>query len=330
MDHEHFRRMHGRNGAKMARVSVEVALKAKALVANDTWAFRFERTAGFTYQAGRHVRMTLLKPRYRDKKGASRFFSFASAPQETDLVFAMRMRDSAFKRSLMALAIGDAVRIEILVNPPPGAFAFDDAAEGPVAFLAGGIGVVPAYSMIRDVIARGLHRPLYLFYSARTPSDAPYLAELKDLAAHHPSVVFIPTMTGVDGSWCGRAGRIDLDLVRQVVEDIPSTTFYIAGLPDMVSAMRMLLGHLSVPSDHILAEEFEGFTPHRTGRGGLATIAIGAAVTIALGLHLAAGAFVMRLGGLDLKNPMFAIGAGLVVAVVIVKLLLVLRSGHKK
>jgi ferredoxin-NADP reductase len=334
MDHERMRRLHGGKSGGFELVGFDVALKSKAMVAAGTWAFRFERPAGFVYKAGRHVRMTLLAPAYRDKAGATRFFSFASTPHDDDLIFVMRMRETAFKRSLMALNTGELVRIEMLVNAPRGAFALDESATEPAVFLAGGIGVVPAYSMIRDALQRSSQRKLFLFYSSRTPDDAPFLAELQDLAERHANLVFVPTMTRDDlPSWTAEKGRITADLIRQHVGGFLPATYYIAGLPDMVSAMRSLLKDERVPAAHVLAEEFGGFTPshgHGKQRGGLLTAGIVLAVIALVVAHLAAGAFVLRLGTVDLSNPALMAIGGIAAMLLLAKLVFILRSGHRK
>ncbi|CAM3169247.1 FAD-dependent oxidoreductase [Asticcacaulis taihuensis] len=333
MDHERMRRLHGGKSGGLERVGFDVALKSKAPVATDTWEFRFERPAGFVYKAGRHVRMTMLNPAYRDRGGETRFFSFASAPHDEDLVFVMRMRDTAFKRSLMALNTGEVVRIEMLVNAPHGAFALDENAIEPAVFLVGGIGVVPAYSMIRDTLERSTPRKLVLFYASRTPEDAPFLVELQDLAARNANLVFVPTMTGGDlPSWAGESGRSDANLIKRHIGNFMPATYYIAGLPDMVSAMRSVLKAEKVPAANVLAEEFGGFTMahgHGKKRGSLLTIGIVLAVAAVVVAHLAAGAFVLRLGSFELSNPaMIAVG-GVAAVLLLAKLVFFLRSGHR-
>lgn len=334
MDHERMRRLHGGKSGGFERVGFDVALKSRAPAATDTWEFRFERPAGFIYKAGRHVRMTILNPAYRDKAGEARFFSFASAPHDEDLVFVMRMRDTAFKRSLIALNTGEVVRIEMLVNAPHGAFALDEHAAEPAVFLVGGIGVVPAYSMIRDALQRSSPRKLVLYYASRTPEDAPFLAELQDLAAQHATFVFIPTMTGGDlPSWTGERGRIDANLIRRHFGDLTPATYYVAGLPDMVSAMRSVLKAEKVPAANVLAEEFGGFTMahgHGKRRGSFLTIGIVLAVAAIVIAHLAAGAFVLRLGTFDLSNPVMMAVGGIAAVLLLAKLLFILRSGHRK
>ena len=61
-------------------------------------AFHFDKPAGFVFKAGQFGDFTLINPRETDAEGNIRGFSLASAPYEPDLMFATRMRDTAFKR----------------------------------------------------------------------------------------------------------------------------------------------------------------------------------------------------------------------------------------
>src|SRR6266704_5563590 len=141
---------------QMKRAAFEVALKEKKHIAEGTIAFIFEKPNGFHFQAGQHIRMTLLNAPETDSEGKSRFFSLANSPQEKDLVIAMRMRDTAFKRVLGRMQIGDKVRIEILLKSPHASFTLHDDPSKPAVFLIGGIGIVPAFSLIKDATERKL------------------------------------------------------------------------------------------------------------------------------------------------------------------------------
>ena len=66
----------------------------------------------------------------------------------------MRMRDTAFKRVLGQMQIKEKVLIEILLEVPHGGFALHDDPSKPAVFLIGGIGIVPAFSMIKDAKER--------------------------------------------------------------------------------------------------------------------------------------------------------------------------------
>ncbi len=213
--------------------------------------------------AGQHVRMTLIRPPETNSEGNSRFFSLANSPQEADLVIAMRMRDTAFKRVLGRMPIGNKVRIETLLNSPHGSLMLHDDASKPAVFLIGGIGIVPAFSMIKDALERKLPHPLFLFYSNRRPEDAPFLDELEQLAKQHPSFTLIATLTKPEkkaSSWRGETGHIDHSMMKRYVNDLESPVYYIAGLPEMVSAMKTVLTDSGVSEDNIRAEEFSGFT----------------------------------------------------------------------
>lgn len=99
MDHERMRRLHDGKAMGLEKITHHIALISKAKIANDTWLFRFEKPEGFSYRAGQHIRMSLLSPKAKDPTGNFRFWSFASAPFEGDLAFAVRMRPSPSRRS---------------------------------------------------------------------------------------------------------------------------------------------------------------------------------------------------------------------------------------
>lgn len=266
MDHELMRRLHGHKGGKFEKVSYRITLISKHEVARDTWVFRFEKPDGFSYRAGQHVRMSLLGSRTRDPAGNFRFWSFASAPHEPNLAFAIRMRSTPFKREMMGLPVGARVRIDMLKNAPHGAFALDDGTS-PVVFLAGGIGVVPAYSMITEALSQPGARRLTLFYSVRRVEDAPFLDELHVLAARESRFKFVPTLTEAsrDMDWSGETGRISLEMIRRHVPDLSSSQIYISGLKTMVESLHQALITSGIASSTIRTEEFGAFSPAHAG-----------------------------------------------------------------
>ncbi len=314
MDHEKFRNMHGGAMSSMKKAEFQVALKSKRQIAEGTWAFTFEKPEGFVFKAGQHIRMTLLNPAETDTEGNSRFFSPACTPQDADLVIAMRMRDTAFKRSLSQMKIGEKVLIQILLGVPHGAFALHDDSSRPAVFLAGGIGIAAAYSMIKDATERKLPHKLILFYSNRRPEDAPFLAELQDLAKQNPNFKLIATMTEPDKSgtpWQDETGRIDRRLLTKYVSDLKEPVYYIAGLPKMASAMRNLLKELGVSEDNIKVEEFSGFdlnkisddSHHHWKRHALFVVAALVVIAIVVA-HIVVGDSLYASNILSLKNPL--------------------------
>jgi len=330
----------------MKKAAYEVALKSKEEIAEGTWAFTFEKPAEFRFKAGQHVRMTLLNPPETDAEGDSRFLSIASTPGEQKLVFAMRMRDTAFKRVLAQLPIGEKVKIEILLGVPHGAFALHDDASKPAVFLVGGIGIVPAYSMIKDAIERNLAHKLVLFYSNRRPEDAPFLAELQTLAKHHSSFTLVATMTEPEKSgkgWHGETGFIDRDMLKKYLNDLASPIYYIAGMPQMVDAMKVVLTDAGVSDDSVHAEEFSGFKMGEHSASDhivmwqrhLPHIAIAVVIIVLVIFHTGAifSLSKINLGTLTLQNPLLYLMIGFLLGIIAtfkLKHMMSLMHGRKK
>ena len=334
---------------EIQRAAFEVALKEKKHIAEGTIAFIFEKPNGFHMRAGQHIRMTLIDPPETDSEGNSRFFSLANSPGEADLVIALRMRDTAFKRVLGRMPTGDKVRIETLLNISHGSFALHDDASKPAVFLIGGIGIVPAFSLIKDALERKLPHKIFLFYSNRRPEDAPFLDELETLAKQHPSFTLIATLTEPEkeaSSWRGETGHIDHPMIKRYVGDLESPIYYIAGLPDMVSAMKTVLTASGVSEDNIRAEEFSGFIMGQHGPMGqhdmthskkkrmrpLLLVAIVLMIIVAINLHAVGAIFLSKTGSgaFSLNNPIFYVLIGLFFAFVLFKLKHVLGLLHRK
>ena len=236
----------------------EVKLTARREVAEGTMAFHFEKPSGFDFAAGQFVNVALIDPPETDDEGDDRTFSIASAPSETDLIFATRMRDTAFKRVLKAAPMGARVR----VSTSSGRMVLHGDAARPAVFLAGGIGITPFRAIIVQAARdRAPHR-LYLFYSNRRPEDAAFLEELQALERENPNYRFIGTMTDMAKShrpWAGEAGYINKEMLAKHVGGLNGPIYYIVGPPTLVDAMRGMLTAAGVAGDDIRIEKFAGY-----------------------------------------------------------------------
>ncbi len=226
-------------------------------IAQGTLAVTIERPPAFQFTAGQYATFTLLEPPETDAEGNTRTFSIASAPYEDALVFATRLRDTAFKRVLRGLPAGSMLRL----NGPAGTFTLDRDVSRPAVFLAGGIGVTPFISIIKQVAHEASGREIVLLYANRRPEDAAFLQPLHALAGTTRTFRFVPTFTSadVDASVEGDRGRIDAGMLARHVPDVRGPLYYVAGPPTMVEAMRDVLGEAGVPHDSIRCEEFPGY-----------------------------------------------------------------------
>jgi len=233
-------------------------LLSRNSVAEGTMAFHFARPTGFSFKAGQAADLTLLNPPETDSEGNIRTFSIASPPFEEQLTFATRMRDTAFKRSLKVVPLGT----EIQIATPSGSFTLHKNANKPAVFLAGGIGITPFLSVVRQADHDRLPHKLYLFYSNRRPEDAPFLEILQGLEKTNPNFRLVATMTEMARSsreWNGETGLINGEMLSRHVRTLQGPIYYVAGPPPMVAAMREMLVGAGVDEDDVRTEEFAGY-----------------------------------------------------------------------
>jgi ferredoxin-NADP reductase len=227
-------------------------------VAEGTMAFHFERPSKFAFKAGQSADVTLTDPPETDGEGNTRTFSIASPPFENELVFTTRMRDTAFKRSLKRVPLNT----EVKIGSASGSFTLHKNPAKPAVFLAGGIGITPFISIVRQADHDRLSHKLYLFYSNRRPEDAAFLDTLQRLEAANPNFRLICTMTEMSKSkkeWKGETVLIDKEMLSRHLAVLQGPIYYIAGPPTMVAAMRQKVVSAGIDEDDIRAEEFAGY-----------------------------------------------------------------------
>jgi ferredoxin-NADP reductase len=233
-------------------------LRGREQIAHGTMAFHLDKPAGFKFKAGQAIDVVLLEAPGTEAQSARHTFSIVSAPFENELIVATRMRDSAFKRALGALPIGARIAIE----GPSGSLTLHNDRARPAVFIAGGIGITPFMSIVRQAANDGLQQCLVLLYSNRRPEDAAYLVELQELERRNPSFRLTATMTlmsSASQAWSGPRGQIDAALVSRATAKLAKPIYYVAGPPGMVEAMRRTLSDAGVHDDDFRSEEFYGY-----------------------------------------------------------------------
>lgn len=181
--------------------SYKVRLQAREDVAEGTMAFHFEKPSGFSFKPGQAIDVILIAPPTTDTQSARHTFSIVSAPFHDELVVATRMRDSAFKRALKSLPIGSPAKLE----GPFGSLTLHSDRVWPAIFIAGGIGVTPFMSILRQAAKDQLSQRLLLLYSNRRPEDAAFLSELQELERQNTNFRLVATMTEMSKRSVGKA-----------------------------------------------------------------------------------------------------------------------------
>ncbi len=130
------------------------------LVADNTFRLDLEpEDKNFSFRAGQYVWLRLERLMHVDDRGDHRAFSLISAPGDKTLSIIFRGSTSGFKRSLMEMEIGDHVE----AIGPFGSFV--DPASEEYVFVAGGVGITPFLSILRDRLKKGFGPKIHLLYS---------------------------------------------------------------------------------------------------------------------------------------------------------------------
>jgi ferredoxin-NADP reductase len=142
------------------------------------------------------------------------------------------------------------------VRSPSGAFKYPSGDDRPIALVAGGVGITPLISMLRHAVHTEPSRPITLLYSARTPSDFAFRAELAALARRHPQmrVHLASTKSSSPDIY---PGRIDSALIRATLPDVAHSICFICGPSPMIDEMKALLASMNVPAGQIRHEVFQ-------------------------------------------------------------------------
>ncbi len=125
----------------------------------DVYTFLFEKEKDSTWKAGQHGLFTIT---HKKIKKPTRPFTVASAPTENVVKITMRISDnpSDFKKAMLELKQG----MKVSMSGPVGSFYLKD--NSPSLLVAGGIGITPFRSMLKQIEAEGngVEKQIHLLY----------------------------------------------------------------------------------------------------------------------------------------------------------------------
>jgi len=235
---------------------MRATIKEKREVAEQTLMVVFEVGPDRPdFRPGQYFWVELPDRGYNDDKGLRRHISIVTSPTEPEVLgLATRVRDSAFKRTLAELDVGD----EVLVEEPKGSFELPEDTGRDYVFIAGGIGITVFHSMLRYIADTRQPYRVTLVYSNRDRAAAAFLDELQDFERRIPGLTVILTMTD-DPGWDGETRRVDERFLRDHLgEDLARYTFMVAGPPGLAEGIGDLL-KATVPEDQVIVGKFSGY-----------------------------------------------------------------------
>ncbi len=233
-------------------------LKEKIVYGKDICDFIFTPSPGIKFQAGQYLEWT-LGHKDPDSRGNRRYFTIASAPTEKEIHLGVKFypEPSTFKQTLLKMKKGD----RILASQLAGDFVLPRNKNQKLVFIAGGIGITPYRSMIKNLLDTNEARSIVLFYSNRALSEIAY-KDVFDQAEQKFGMKTIYTLTDANAcpvDWKGCRGYIDANMIAQEVPDYKERTFYISGSNAMVVTFKKTLKEMGVARHNIRVDFFPGF-----------------------------------------------------------------------
>ena len=223
---------------------------------SDVAIFKLQLPASerFQFLAGQYLEFLL-------KDGQRRAYSIANAPeQEGPLELHIRhlpgglFTDFVFAAKDPALKEKDILRFE----GPLGSFFLREDSKKPIIFVAAGTGFAPIKSIIEQMQAKKIQRPISLYWGGRRPSDLYMNSLCETWAQDLPDFKYIPVISDAlpEDTWDGRSGFVH----EAVMTDHPNLKdfqVYACGAPVMVNAARQdFSSQCHLPEEEFFADSF--------------------------------------------------------------------------
>lgn len=224
---------------------MKLILVSKMSETPDVCSFVLKPLEPIDWQAGQFMTYTLThdKP---DDRGVERWFTISSAPFEDHLMITTRLaeKSSSFKQALFALKSGN----ELEGVGPEGDFVVDDATKQYI-FVAGGIGITPFHSILKQLDHEGQPLNVTLLYANRDERFI-FKGELEMLSSKHPEFN-IKYFVGDH--------KIEETDLREQQQKQPKAIFYISGPEPMVEHYVEVIKKLGLTEDQIKTDYFPNY-----------------------------------------------------------------------
>ncbi len=191
------------------------------------------------------------------RDGSRRSFSMGHSPQDAagvELHIRLVAGGSFTQHVFTAMKERDILRFEA----PLGTFFLREESPKPIVFVASGTGFAPVKSILLDAFAKGITRPMVLYWGGRRPKDLYMNALCEQWAAEHANFKYVPVISDAlpEDNWTGRTGFVH----RAVMADFPDLSghqVYACGVPIMVdSAKKDFIAQCKLPEDEFYCDSF--------------------------------------------------------------------------
>lgn len=211
-------------------------------VTHDVKGFRLEKPEGYTFRPGQATNVSVNK---KDLKEKRRPFTFTNLPDDDILEFIIKIYPShnGVTKEIGALKKGD----ELIITKPWGSIEY----KGEGVFLAGGAGITPFISILRDLERSDKLGGNMLIFANNTSKDIILEDEFKDMLGKEKFI----NILAEEESEKYHHGLISKEFLEEKLSDF-DMMFYLCGPPPMMKAVEKHLDSLDVDKGSVVKEEF--------------------------------------------------------------------------
>lgn len=239
-----------------SRQVLRLTYKSMTCETEQVCDFAFVPDHPLRFRAGQYLEWTLPLQK-TDSRGNRRYFTIASAPSDPEIHLGVRVdraHASQFKQQLLEMKPGD----QLVASHLAGEFVLPKDSKKKLVFVAGGIGITPFRSMIRELASQHEKRDIKLFYCANTEKDFAYKAEF-DQVCNEIGMCSICMVAKPGPGFMGKSGFITKEIIESEVPDYKERIFYFSGPPMMVQNYVKMVRSMGVPKKQIKTDYFPGF-----------------------------------------------------------------------
>jgi hypothetical protein len=216
----------------------------KTEISHDVNRWVVEKPDGYTYEPGQAAEVSLDKERYRDQ---GRPFTFTSLPGDAHLEFTIKTYPS--HEGVTEMLDGFSPREHLLVSEPFGAIAY----KGEGTFIAGGAGVTPFISILRQREAQGDMGINRLIFANDTAADVFMRDEFDRMLGGRATYL----LSKEDAPFAER-GKVDRAFLSKHCSNFADQYFYLCGPPGMGESVKADLLALGADEAKIVHEDWSG------------------------------------------------------------------------
>lgn len=200
----------------------------------------------YNFLAGQYVNIKPLS------SGYGKSYTISSSPDEKLICITIK-RKGETSSALIDMKVGE----KLFLEGPFGYFYPEKNVEE-LVLIAGGIGITPFYSVIKNIISLGKKTKVTLFYSNQNIKDITFFDELNNISKNNPQINIVHCLTQEKTKhyFIKEYARIDKNILKKHLVSFENKNYFICGSIDFVNNMWKLVKDEGVHELNIFTESF--------------------------------------------------------------------------